>query len=272
MSKPLCPEYGDLNLSVGTVHKAGEDEELQELRKFFKLAAESNPNIIEFLWVDRLISVSSKVWEKIRANRGMFLSKKARFTFSGYAHAQLKRIETHRGYLLSPPDHKPTRQEFGLPEQTEIAKENQNAILSLPDKWIQADARDYVRREKQYQAALEKWNDYKKWENERNPARKAMEARWGYDIKHATHLVRLSRMGEEILRDGVVNVYRPDREELRGILRGEWTYDRLIEHATAIDGRLDDLYAKSPLRNKPDHKGISELYKEICQEHYGIKL
>jgi len=268
----MSNEHGDLNLSVGTVSRPGADEELQELRKFFKLASDSNPNIIEFLYVERLITHETEVWRKIRDKRHLFLSKKARFTFAGYAHAQLERIKTHRGYLLNPPEKMPTRKEYGLDPETKIAREHQNALLCLPDKWISEEAREYVRQEKKYQSALEHWTSYQRWERERNPARKELERKYGFDVKHAMHLIRLSRMGAEILRDGVVNVYRPDRDELKGVLRGEWTYEKLIAEAEKIDVSMDELYVKSDLRDKPDHKGIAQMYREICEEHYGIKI
>lgn len=268
----MINDHGDLNLSVGTVHKPGVDEELQELRKFLKLAADSNPNIIEFLYVERLISHETPIWKKIRDKRDMFLSKKARYTFAGYAHAQLERIKTHRGYLMNPPEKSPTREEFGLNPDTKVAREHQNAILCLPDQWISESARDYVRSERKFQDALEAWNSYKKWERERNPARKELERKYGFDVKHAMHLIRLSRMGAEILKEGVVKVYRPDREELRGVLRGEWTYEKLISYAEQIDASMDGLYKESALRDRPDHKGISDLYREICEEFYGTKI
>lgn len=272
IKRALEPENGDLNFSVETVHRPGVDEEQHELRKFLKLAAESNPNIIEFLYVDRLIIHETEVWKKIRSHRDKFLSRKARWTFSGYAKAQLNRIKLHRGYLLSPPSHKPTRQEFGLQENTSISKENQGAILSLPDQWVNDSARDYVRKEKDYHKARSEWHSYTEWERKRNPARKEMERKYGYDVKHAMHLVRLARMGSEILSDGVVKVFRPDADELRQILRGEWPYEKVLEVAENLDASLDALYAKSTLRDRPDHKGISDLYQEICEEHYGIKL
>ena len=99
-----------------------------------------------------------------------------------------------------------------------------------------------------------------------------MEAKYHFDVKHGMHLVRLIRMGKEILRDGTVNVYRPDREELRSIMHGAWKYEQIVEMAEKADVEMDELYAKSPLRDRPDHKGISELYGEICEDHYGIKI
>lgn len=266
------PEHGDLKMSAGTVKKPGVDEEMQELRKFLTLAANSNPNIIEFLYVDRLITHETDVWKKIRAKRDMFLSKKARHTFSGYAMSQMSRIETHRGYLMNPPSHKPTRAEFGLPEKTEIRKEHFQSVISIGDKWLRPESLEYVVKERKYKAAISNWDAFEKWERERNPARKELERNFGFDVKHAMHLIRLSRMGVEILRDGVVNVYRPDREELKGVLRGEWTFDQLVAYAEKIDETLDQYYDNSPLRHRPDHEGIADLYREICEEYYGIKI
>jgi hypothetical protein len=178
----------------------------------------------------------------------------------------------HRGYLLNPPDHKPTRKEFGLSEQSKIPKEHQNAILSLPDEWLADFSKDQVMREKRYASALQVWDSYHKWERERNPARKELERKYGYDVKHSMHLVRLARMAEEILRDGVVLVRRPDAEELRGILRGEWTWEEIEAVADGLDDRLDALYETSTLRESPDRKAIAEMYREICEERYKIKL
>ena len=268
----LQTDRGDLSLSVETVHKPGEDTELQELRKFIKLAADCNPNIIEFLYVEHLIDICMPEWELIRANRDLFLSKKARWTFAGYAIQQLKRIKMHRGYLMSPPSHQPTRQEFGLSEVSKIPKDHQNAILSLPDEWIFVGSKGLVMQEKRYASALQLWTSYKKWEKERNPARKELERKYGYDVKHSMHLVRLCRMAEEIIRDQKVLVRRPDAEELRGILRGEWKYEDIEAVADGLDIRLTALCEKSTLRNSPDRKKIAALYRQICESRYGIKL
>jgi hypothetical protein len=268
----LQTDRGDLSISVETVCHPGEDAELQELRKFIKLAADCNPNIIEFLYVEDLIDICTPEWELIRANRDLFLSKKARWTFAGYAIQQLKRIRIHRGYLMNPPSHQPTRKEFGLSENSKIPKEHQNAILSLPDEWIAGGSKEQVMQEKRYASALQIWSSYKKWERERNPARKELERKYGYDVKHSMHLIRLSRMAEEILRDQKVLVRRPDAEELRGILRGEWKYEDIEAIADGLDSRLDALYKNSALRDSPDRKRIADLYRQICESRYGITL
>lgn len=266
-------EQGDLNMSVGTVTNTQVDDELHELRKFLKLAAACNPNILEFFYVERGIEIEKPIWTKIREHRHLFISKKARHTFSGYAMAQLKRIQTHRGYLLNPKE-KPRRKDFGLPETTVIPADLLRAILSLRTEWVQPDVRGTVLNEQKFHLALREYRSYEKWKIERNPSRRKLEEVCGYDSKHCMHLYRLIRMAKEILSTGKVNVHRHDidADELKSIRRGELPYEELIKMTENIDNELDKLYQTSTLQNSADHKKIAELYKEICEEYYGIKL
>lgn len=94
------------------------DSVVYSLKKFVKLAVDCNPNVIELLWVDdEHVLFIDEFGQRLRAARSDFISKKARWTFAGYAAAQVKRIESHRRWLLQSPTHKPTRGEFELAEQ-----------------------------------------------------------------------------------------------------------------------------------------------------------
>lgn len=104
--------------------RAPYDMVIYDVRKFLKLAADCNPNIIEVLWTepeDHL--VVSPLGERLLEHRSAFLSQKAKHTFSGYAMAQLKRIERHRGWLQSPPEAPPERAAFGLPPEPLVARD-----------------------------------------------------------------------------------------------------------------------------------------------------
>lgn len=100
------------------------DSVIYDIRKFFNLAAANNPSIIETLFVspEDYLYVSN-LGQEIIDCRNYFLSKRSRFSFSGYAHSQLNRIKLHRGYLLNPPKHYPSRKEMGLPEHTLIPQD-----------------------------------------------------------------------------------------------------------------------------------------------------
>jgi hypothetical protein len=99
------------------------DFEVFSLLKFAKLAYDNNPNILELLFVDESsIVLTTPQWERMRTIRHKFLSKKIAATFAGYAKSQLKKIRTHRGYLLNPRVTIPTREAFGLPERSIVPK------------------------------------------------------------------------------------------------------------------------------------------------------
>lgn len=104
-----------------------------------------------------------------------------------------------------------------------------------------------------YKTDLEKWNQYWEWKRNRNKTRSELEEKYTYDTKHAMHLVRLLRMGVEILRDQKVIVKRPDAQELLSIRYGAWTYDQLVKYAEDMDKEVREVwYKKTPLPKKPN--------------------
>ena len=90
------------------------DAVIYALTKFVRLALACNPNIIELLYTDaRHVLFANDYGQQLVDHRYLFLTKQARHTFAGYAISQLRRIERHHRWLVNPPDHKPTQQEFG---------------------------------------------------------------------------------------------------------------------------------------------------------------
>lgn len=290
------------------------DVEIYGLKKYIKLAADANPNILELLFIEDPI-VINKFGEKLRQNRNLFVTKKAKFTFSGYAISQLKRIQTHRRWILNPPLAEPKRSEFGLPDVKIVNKEQLDAIESkikdklgswdidaevldeaqkiefkekfeniLKDIGVNSDDELYKRaaiaseidpnfidlvvKEKRYKTKMAEWHQYKNWKATRNEKRAELEAKFGYDTKHATHLVRLMRMCKEILTEGKVLVKRPDKEELLAIRNGSWKYDDLIVWAENMDKEMSILYDQSTLPKAPDITKINNLTIELLEEFY----
>ena len=73
------------------------------------------------------------------------------------------------------------------------------------------------------------------------------------------HLLRLLRMGEEILADGMVRVFRPDAEWLLSVRHGALSYEQVLALAAEHRARLDRLIATSPLPEEPDVRAANEL-------------
>jgi predicted nucleotidyltransferase len=309
------------------------DSVVYSLPKYISLCAQCNPNLLEMLWTDESAQLlRTPLADLLLENRDLFLSTKVRWSYSGYAMSQLKRLRAHRQHLLHPPTGKPTRTDFGLPEHTVMpmdqlmaaeslisrkveewlgSKEDlpkdvllevrQRTTLAIRDIWsalatdhevappltedgdldegrirraagkllgYDSNFLELLDRERGYRSKIAQWRQYEDWKKNRNPARAEMEARFGYDGKHASHLVRLMRQAKEILETGKVIVKRPDATDLLAIRNGAWTYEQLIEWAEKQDKELDEFYTsgKSPLPKKPDHVKLDLLCQKIVEE------
>jgi predicted nucleotidyltransferase len=292
-----------------------DDRCIYDLRKAINLMADGNPNMVDLLFTDeRHWLQCNREWSEVIAHREKFLSKRMRFTYGGYAFAQLKRIQRHRGYLMNPPKKKPERSDYKLPDRKVIGKEDIGAIQWLLANFLKntvqymnfsqqakaeldehanyigtvqsnlsgelteqhwsviqkaLDASDefiaFMMREKSYLNELEEWNSYESWKNTRNDKRQALEAKFGYDTKHASHLVRLMRMGMEILETGKVHVFREDREELKAIRNGAWTYEEVVDYADKCEERLNELYKTSKLPHNPDRHFLDKLCQDLVK-------
>ena len=104
--------------------------------------------------------------------------------------------------------------------------------------------------------------------NSSNPKRAADIEANGFDTKFAYHLVRLCNECEQILTNHELDLER-DREQLKSIRRGEWTYERIVEWYTEKEKALEVIHAKSTLQDKPDQEVIKRLLLECLEMAYG---
>lgn len=242
------------------------DRALYALGKFMKLCADSNPNIVEILFVPQgNIIFSTKRWEKIIENRELFLSKKARYTFSGYAVSQLNAIKTHREYFINPPKEKPTRKMFGLTDTAIVSEANLANALSVPHNLFKDEYHEELIREREYRDTKKKWDNYVSWRDNRNPKRRELEDKYGYDAKHASHLFRLITEGKELLLTGNITFPLPNAEEILAIKNGKYSYEQILTMAENLDLDFDKWYNNSPLPFSANKKKLTELYYEILE-------
>jgi predicted nucleotidyltransferase len=320
---------------VSTISGAEEEGTIYALSKFMKLASACNPNVVELLFTDTKQLVHASVAGVILLeNRRKFLSQRAGKTFTGYAMSQLKRIETHRRWITTPPTHRPERSEFDLPPVEQINPDQLNAVRAFVrrnmhtmapwlldadnqhkeafwegvcnlmalytdnpdaeydenrDNWMTIEEQyaektsasmsfdtnfiEYLKQEKKFSQAKSDWDKYQNWLVTRNPARADLEARYGYDCKHAMHLVRLLRMGNEVLTEGQLHVYRQDREELNKIRNGHWDFDYLLKWSREQVDVIYDLLrsGKCVLPKDPDQKKLEEINEEVIAAHWGLQ-
>jgi len=303
------------------------DCEVFNIQKFLRLAADSNPNILDILFAhpdDWLYA--TPIWERIYEKRHSFLSMRVKFTYTGYAMSQLKRIETHRKWLLEPPKAKPSRAAFGLPEHKAlIPKDIQDLAESMIQKKIQEWQLDSIREhlsedereefkanlagyfemvhgrpfeqegshereqaaiqvgihkelykkldsERRYKQAMHHWKQYQGWLKNRNPARAKLEKEFGYDCKHASHLVRLLLSAEELLSTGDLSVRHPHAKLLREVRGGAWNYDELIAWANEQDAKIQELAKLKKLPKSPDREMLDQFATDLIFSFYGVSV
>lgn len=289
-----------------------------DVAKFVGLCAAANPNALEILFADQRDWVlETPTWRRLHDERHRFLTKKVQQTFHGYAMAQLRKIKTHRSWLLIPPTKKPARDDYGLPiAGGTLSHDDQNRIeqsitekirsfgiddidmpkparialqerldafyrelLSASEEELELrmqavathalqlppDVASTLNAEKRYRAAMKYWDSYQSWKSHRNPARAELETRYGYDTKHASHLIRLMRMGLEALETGDLRVRRDDAEELRAIRDGAMSFDELLAAATELQEATEKAAEKTNLPAALDHDGVDELLLALVQ-------
>jgi predicted nucleotidyltransferase len=291
-----------------------------DIVKFFRLCAAANPNALEILFADPSAWLfDSPAWRMVFDRRYLFLSRKVCETYVGYALAQLKRIKSHRSWLLNPPSKQPTRGEFGLPELSILKADDRNRIeeaisdklrrwaledlemppatriairkrleefwmdiLSIEESGEQVDLEmrqkaalslglsreviEVLERERRFRSAQKHWQSYQKWKAERNPMRANLESRYGYDTKHAMHLIRLMRTGLELVRTGDLRVRRYDADELLAIRDGKMTYEQVVEEAQHLEHLMREGLDSSPLPTQIDEDSIDELVVGTIQQ------
>lgn len=115
-----------------------------------------------------------------------------------------------------------------------------------------------------YKAKLTNHTNYWTWKKNRNAARSLTEEEFGYDVKHAMHLIRLMRMGAEVLTDGQLLVKRPDAAELIDIRNGSMSYDEVLEYANHMNNLIKgELYKNTALPHTPNLQFAAKLLMDI---------
>lgn len=81
--------------------------------------------------------------------------------------------------------------------------------------------------------------------------------------KNAMHVVRLMRMGVEVLQTGRLEVYRSDAPELLDIKNGAWTIEQLQAYAEEMKERVNMLEVTSDLPEHPNLDVLTELTMRV---------
>ncbi|MBC1973981.1 DNA polymerase beta superfamily protein [Listeria booriae] len=234
-------------------------------KKFIKLCAQSNPNVLELLGVEEEdILICSDAGRMVRDNVDLFLSKRVEQTFGNYAKAQLKRLQNA---LVRNDDSKGEKEALVLERlNTQIGRFDgkysdldSNALnLRLENNEIVMDLnlqgyplRDFNGIYTDLQGIVRTFDKARSDDSQKELPRL---------YKHAMHLVRMLVTGRDILEGkGVITKRRAEHDLLMAIRSGEMTFDEIFERVAVLQLEFDRAAKETALPEQVDMKQIEEL-------------
>lgn len=102
----------------------------------------------------------------------------------------------------------------------------------------------------------------------KKPSRADMINEFGYDVKFASHCVRLLLEIEQILLEENLSL-DANKDTLLSIRKGEVSKDEILVFFAMKEAELTEVFEKSNLREEPDFYFFKNLLLECLEEFYG---
>lgn len=258
------------------------DTTIYAFNKLISLLCNCSPNTIEMLGnkPEHYFYVSPIGREFIN-NKDLFLSKKAIYSFGGYANQQLRRLENKSNRLVGQAkneehifktiDHAMfdfKQRHFTMPDDAiklyidKAVQEGYDTEIFMDVNLTHYPLRDYSGMISEMQSIVKAYGKIGK----RN--QKAIEAnKLG---KHMMHLIRLYMMCLDILEKGEINTYRDKEHDLLMDIRNGKYLDKnrqpvpeFYEMVDEYEKRLDYAKENTDLPDSPDYKKINEFVASV---------
>ena len=258
------------------------DTTVYSFDKIVKLLCSCNPNTCEILGLKpEHYFVLTDAGKKLIDNRQLFLSKRAVYSFGGYANSQLRRLENFTARNSSQ-----SQLEKHILKSIEHASVDfKSRYFDMPEDaiklYIDESPRDDYETEIFCDVTLKHYplRDHKGMLNDmgtiiRQYAKmgKRNEKAMVHNKlgKHMVHLVRLYLMAFDILEKGEINTYREkDHDFLMDIRNGKYLDDNqqptkeFYEIVDELEAKLDKLKNTTDLPDTPDMDKVMDLVEEI---------
>lgn len=196
----LPPNFEVMNQHHIVYKEKEYDVAIYSVVKFFQLAAENNPNIVDFLFLPKnCMRKETEIGKHILANRSMFLNKNSMHKFLGYAYSQIQKLKT----------------KVPIGSRLEIVK------------------------------------------------------KFGYDVKFASHCVRLALECEQILTEGTLDLQK-NKDIVKSVKEGHFkSVGELEDWFKAKEAVLQQIYVQSKLPYTADWNALRELLLQCFEMKYG---
>jgi len=149
-----------------------------------------------------------------------------------------------------------------------IKKENSNdiSLSSIPKNMKPLITMEF--NKEGYTKYCKDYKEYWDWVEKRNEVRYNTNMKNGaqYDTKNMMHCHRLLDTCIEALRDNVINVRRPNREQLLSIRNGEYEYENLLKDAEEKIEKVKQLYSGTTMQENVSKEFYIQLLKDFRYE------
>ena len=262
-----------LNRGFEQVINEATDTTVYSLSKFVALVSDCNPNTIELLGFkpEHYIYLNALGWELLQ-NRKMFLSRRAKYKFGGYATAQLRRLQNALARDNYPESEKEKHILGSMQNTMNTIFEQYSKDVSL---YIGEDGAINIKFKEDLDMPIRETNsmlsqltnivrDYEKL-NHRNKKKDDLHLN-----KHAMHLVRLLLMGIDIFEKEEIITYREEDHDLLMKTRNGFFQNAdgsyhpvFFDMVTDLQERFDYAAENTSLPEKPNYKQIDEFVQEV---------
>ena len=261
------------------------DTTIYSFEKIIKLLCECNPNTIEILGLkpEHYLFISP-IGKRLLKNKKMFLSKKAIYSFGGYANAQLRRLENKSARLTDQ-----THMENNILKSINHAEVDfKNKYFDRPDDAIKLYVDKAIQEGYDSEIFMDivlkhyPLRDYANMWSEMNNIVKAY-SKFGKRnknaiehkklSKHMMHLIRLYLMCFDILEKGEICTFREKEHDfLMDIRNGKFLDENqqptkeFYDILTELNRKLDYLSIHTDLPDVVEKDKIDDFVAEVNQE------
>lgn len=249
------------------------DTVVYAIDKFFSLASECNPNIIELLGLrPQDYMYKSDIGNQILENKSMFLSNRCIKTFGGYAVSQLYRLKQKTTVAMSEEEFNDHIAKVIAGMKEHLYKETgidgieivstKNGLVANISQMKNVPVESFYAIINEVNNVIKEYNKNSK-RNNHALAHDKIE-------KHGLHLLRLNMMLEDLLLKGEIVTYREKEHDLLMAIRNkEFTGSDGLLNAdffklvSEYERRVEKAKEKSVLPDKPNYKAIQEFLRDV---------
>lgn len=262
------------------------DCKLFEIRKFFRLAMENNPNVIEQLFIpEQHIVNATPFGREILALAPLFPWKGCYDKFKGYAKSQKHKM------ALKPENRTEILKAIAWVKGNEesivrsLGDVNRDFLKLRLDRFTAELEVSKIAKDEKTHLKIGDLNCCTSWtiirlkgvledRLEKMSHRAEMWEKYGYDTKFAMHLLRLLIECEWLLETGKLQfpLDQHERHFLLNVRNGQYSLEQVLEYADSIEKRVDAAYSKSKLPAHPRYDEIQFALMDIVKRFHGIKL